>query len=55
MLVPGLNVDSSDSQDPVSINGVHVIKFLRSSRSGGNVVEVEFTENVVVLGQESLS
>ena len=55
MLDPGLNVNRSDSQDPVTINGELVVKLLRSSRSGGDVVEVELTENVVILGQRSLS
>ena len=55
MLVPGLNVDLCDSQDTVRINRENVFKLLRSSRSGGNIVEVEYTENVVILGQRSFS
>ena len=55
MLVPGLNIGGSDSQDTVSINRELLVEFQRSSRSGGNVVEVELTENVVVLSQRSLT
>ena len=55
VLVPGLNIGGGDSQDTVSINGEYVVKILRSSRSGGNVLDVELTENVVVLGQGSLT
>ena len=55
MLVPGLKVDLSDSQDTVCINRENVVEVVRSSRSGRNVVEVELSENVVILGLGSLS
>ena len=55
MLVPGLKVDLSDSQDTVCINRENVVEVVRSSRSGRNVVEAERAQNVVVLGQRSLA
>ena len=51
MLLPSLNVDRGDSQDTVSVNGEYFVKTLRSSGSRGNVLEVELTENVVILRQ----
>ena len=55
VLEAGLNIGGGDSQDPVSINGELVVKVVRSGRSGGYVVEGKLPENVVVLGQRSLT